>query len=111
MASVRGGQDGAGDALAVAATGAEAATGVRALNGTAALTELNWKAAPATAPTVIPPATTASLLMFIVARTTAARHGSIRNIQTYELCITYSAASAFNGIPSPQPRLNAESAK
>ena len=80
MASVLGGHDGLADGLAAGvATGAEAATDARLARGVAALTELNWKAAPAIAPKVIPPARTASLLMFIVARTTPSPRKLIRN--------------------------------
>jgi hypothetical protein len=86
---VIGEQDGLGDGLGFAtATGAEAATDGWLKVGTAALTELNWKAAPATAPKVIPPTRTTSLLIFIVAHTTPATRGSIRNDPNYRLCIT-----------------------
>ena len=90
IASVLSGHDGLGDGLGVGrATGAEAASDAWPTVGTAALTELNWKAAPATAPKVIPPTRTASLLMFIVAHTTPAARGSIRKDPNYRLCITY----------------------
>jgi hypothetical protein len=80
MASVLGGHGGLGEGLAVGvATGADAATDAWLAEGVAALTELNRKAAPATAPKMIPPTRTASLLMFIVAHTTPRPRRLVRN--------------------------------
>jgi hypothetical protein len=71
MASIMGGHDGLGDGLGVGvATGADTAIDEWPPAGTAALTELNWKAAPTSAPRVIPPVIAATLVIFIVARTT-----------------------------------------
>jgi len=62
MASVLGAQDEFGDGRGVGrAPGAESAAEAWPMVGTAALTELNCRAAPATAPKVIPPTRTASL--------------------------------------------------
>ena len=79
-ASVLGAHDGLGDGLGVGrAIGAEAATNTWLTVGTAALTELNCKAAPANPPKVIPPTKTAILLMFIVVRTTLQPCGLVRS--------------------------------
>jgi hypothetical protein len=99
MASVLGGQEGLGDGLGVGrTTGADAATTGRLTAGTAALTELNCKAAPAIPPKVIPPTTTANLLMFIVARTTRKAHGLVRKETSFKYRVTNLACRAFSEI-------------
>ena len=99
IASVLGAQDGLGDGLSAGrATGAEAATSARLTAGTEALAELNWKAAPAIPPNVIPPTTTANLLMFIVARTTRKPHGSVRKETNFEYGVTKRARRSFSEI-------------
>jgi hypothetical protein len=96
MASVLRGHDGLGDGLGVGrTTGAEAATTGRLTAGTAALTELNCKAAPAIPPKVIPPTTTANLPMFIVARTTRKPQGLVRNQINFKCGVTNQARGAF----------------
>ena len=99
MASVLGGQEGLGDGLSGGrATGADAATTARFTAGTAALTELNCKAAPAIPPKVIPPTTTANLPMFIVARTTRKPQGSIRKQISFKYGVTNQARRAFSEV-------------
>jgi hypothetical protein len=71
MASFTGGQNGLGEGLAVGvAAGADTAIDEWPPAGTAALTELNWKAAPTSAPRVTPPVIAASFVIFIDAGTT-----------------------------------------
>jgi len=107
MASIMGGHDGLGDGLGVAvATGADTAIDEWPPVGTAALTELNWKAAPTKEPRVIPPVMAATFVIFIVAGTTRAPHELVRNQPMSELCITNWAYPPFQGLrPRRQSRL------
>src|SRR6266852_4464366 len=96
-----GGHDGLGDGVGVA-TGADTAIDEWPPAGTAALTELNWKAAPTSAPRVIPPVIAATFVIFIVAGTTRLPHELVRKEPVCRLCITNWADTPFQG-PSVAP--------
>src|SRR5882762_2330749 len=94
MASTIGGHDGLAEGLA---TARDTATDEWMLAGTAALAALNWMAAPASAPNVIPPPIAATFVIFIAARTTCVPHELVRKQPIRGLCITNWARTPFQG--------------